>query len=100
MPHKPNPELIDDEAPEAAEDWFRRAKTARDVLPDLVGHQAARELLSPRRGRPPSDSPKEHLNIRLDVDIVEAFRSTGRGWQTRINDALRDWLSQQPGGRL
>ena len=30
--------------------------------------------------------------IRLDADILQSFRSTGAGWQTRLNDALRDWL--------
>jgi len=30
--------------------------------------------------------------IRLDADIVAAFREQGEGWQTRLNAALRDWL--------
>jgi len=50
-------------------------------------------MLRPRRGRPRSATPKEHVNIRLDADVVQAFKSTGKGWQTRLNDALRDWLS-------
>ena len=92
MPRKAVPELIDDEAPEADEAWFERARPARDVLPDLVGQKSAAELLRPKRGRPPSANPKEHLNIRLDADVVAAFRRTGPGWQTRLNQALRDWL--------
>ena len=96
MPRKPDPELIDDDAPEATADWFKRARPAAEVLSDVVGRKTASELLSRRRGRPPSASPKEHLNIRLDTDGVEAFRSTGSGWQTRINEALRDWLKRHP----
>lgn len=92
MPRKPNPELVDDDAPEATNEWFERARPAKDVLPGLLGDKAAAELVKPKRGRPPAASPKEHLNIRLDADIVEAFRRTGSGWQTRLNDALRDWL--------
>ena len=92
MPRKPNPELIDDEAPQANAEWFRRARPAKEVLPRLVGRKAATELLKPKRGRPPLANPKEHLNIRLDADVVGAFRRTGTGWQTRLNDALRDWL--------
>ncbi len=92
MPRKPNPELIDDEAPEAKAEWFKRARPAKDVLPGLVGRKAATALLKPKLGRPPLANPKEHLNIRLDADVVGAFRSTGNGWQTRLNDALRDWL--------
>ncbi|MDK9706772.1 MAG: BrnA antitoxin family protein [Desulforhopalus sp.] len=36
--------------------------------------------------------PKKPVQIRLSPEIVSAFKATGRGWQTRINDALRDWL--------
>lgn len=92
MPRKSNPELIDDEAPEADADWFKRARPAKEVLPELLGQEAAAALLTPKRGRPPLASPKEHLNIRLDADVVAAFRRTGSGWQTRLNQALRDWL--------
>ena len=92
MRRKPNPELIDDEAPEATNEWFKQARPAKEVLPDLLGRKAATELLKPKRGRPPLANPKEHLNIRLDADVVGAFRRTGAGWQTRLNDALRKWL--------
>lgn len=92
MPRKPNPELIDDDVPEATEEWFRHARRASEVLPGLLGERAAQELLKPKRGRPFSASPKEHVNIRLDPDILDAFKSTGSGWQTRLNAALRDWL--------
>ena len=42
-----------------------------------------------RRGRPPGSGVKEPVNIRIDRDILARFRATGRGWQTRMNDALR-----------
>lgn len=42
-----------------------------------------------RRGRPPSDNPKQAIKLRLDQDVVESFKSSGPGWQTRINEALR-----------
>ncbi|VWD15209.1 BrnA antitoxin family protein [Burkholderia contaminans] len=44
------------------------------------------------RGRPRAANPKVLLSVRYDADIVEAFKSSGDGWQTRMNDALRDWL--------
>ncbi|WP_144112779.1 BrnA antitoxin family protein [Paraburkholderia sp. BCC1886] len=44
------------------------------------------------RGRPRLDEPKVLLSVRYDADIVERFKATGDGWQTRMNDALRDWL--------
>ena len=43
-------------------------------------------------GRPRAESPKVFTGIRLDADVVDAFRASGKGWQTRMNDALRDWL--------
>lgn len=89
---KPNPERLDDDAPEAGASWFKQARPAKDVLKGIVGATAAAELLKPKRGRPPLVEPKEHVNIRLDADIVQSFRRTGAGWQTRLNNALRDWL--------
>ncbi len=43
------------------------------------------------RGRPLGSGTKEQVTLRLDTEILEQFRATGNGWQTRINDALRDW---------
>lgn len=93
MPRMPNPELIDQTAPEATDEWFARVRPVKDVLPGLLGDAAAQEMLKPKRGRPPSTAPKEHVNIRLDADIVQSFRRTGDGWQTPLNNALREWLS-------
>lgn len=92
MPRTPKPEAIDADSPEATEAWFARARPAAEVLPGLVGQAAAKDMLAPKRGRPPLPQTKEHVSIRLDADIVQSFRRTGAGWQTRLNDALRDWL--------
>lgn len=89
---KPNPELLDEENPEWTAEDFRRAKTAAEVLPELFGKQNAAAMLRPKRGRPVSSNPKSHINIRLDEDVVEAFRASGEGWQTRINTVLKNWL--------
>jgi len=43
-----------------------------------------------RMGRPPLAAPKEVTTIRLDADVMGAFRAIGRGWQTRINAVLRE----------
>jgi len=95
MRRKPNPERIATDSPEATAAWFEKARPASEVLPKLVGERAARDLLKPRRGRPPVANPKEHVNIRLDADIVRTFRQGGAGWQTRINQALRAWLAER-----
>ncbi|MHB1618526.1 MAG: BrnA antitoxin family protein [Sulfuricella sp.] len=48
--------------------------------------------LKPMRGRPASANPKVHTGLRLDAEVLAAFKSGGRGWQTRINEALKEWL--------
>ncbi len=45
-----------------------------------------------RRGRPLAAVTKERITIRLSRDVVDTFRSTGAGWQTRMDSALKDWL--------
>lgn len=60
--------------------------------PELTGEQLAG--MQPRRtrmGRPPADVTKVATSIRYDRDVLDAFRSTGDGWQTRINEALREY---------
>ena len=93
MPRKPNPELVDDDAPELDANWFTSARPAAELLPQLLGAEPAAAMLKPKRGRPVLDAPKQHVNIRLDADIVLAFKSRGQGWQTKVNSALREWLS-------
>ena len=51
--------------------------------------------LKPLRGRPVSKIKKEPVTMRFDVDILDMFRSEGRGWQTRINAVLREYKNQQ-----
>jgi uncharacterized protein (DUF4415 family) len=41
------------------------------------------------KGLPPR---KEHINIRLDADVLDWFRKTGKGYQTRINNVLRAYV--------
>ncbi len=91
---KQNPTLANDENPEWTAEDFAKAKPAREVLPKLFAPKVAAEMLRPKRGRPPADSPKAHINIRLDADVVAAFRASGRGRQTRLNAALKDWLKR------
>ena len=79
---------------ELAEDNFRRMRAASEVLPELFGAELAAEMLKPKGGRPKSESPKIFTGLRLDADVLEAFRATGKGWQTRINEALKEWLRE------
>ena len=57
-----------------------------------AGIDAARR----KRRRPVGSGTKEQVAIRIDHDILEAFRAGGPGWQTRMNDALREWVKKHP----
>lgn len=86
---------VDDPSPELKPDWFRRARHAGAVLPELLGAQAAAQLLKPKRGRPPKQSPKQATSIRFSPEVLEYFRATGPGWQTRMDDVLRRFVSRR-----
>ena len=45
-----------------------------------------------RRGRPLGSGSKAQITLRLDIEVVEKFRASGDGWQTRINDVLKSWV--------
>ena len=93
MSRKPQAELTDSENPPADEAWFKRARPAKEFLPELLGEGAAKALMTVKRGRPPLAATKNHINLRLDADIVTQFKQSGPGWQTRMNLALREWLA-------
>ncbi|MDY3330432.1 MAG: BrnA antitoxin family protein [Pelistega sp.] len=45
-----------------------------------------------RRGRPKAAQTKQAISIRLDKEVLDALRALGAGWQTRVNDILREQL--------
>jgi uncharacterized protein (DUF4415 family) len=45
-----------------------------------------------RRGRPLGSGSKTQVTLRLDVEVIQKFKASGDGWQTRINDALKSWV--------
>ena len=86
------PEKVDRDNPEWTDETFARAKPAGDVLGELFGQERADEMLKPKRGRSVASATKEQISLRLDPEVLEAFRASGSGWQTRINKALTEWL--------
>ena len=72
----------DPDAPEATDDQLAQARPFSEALPALA--EALR-----RGGRPRSESPKQAVSIRLDQDVIARFKAGGPGWQSRMNDALR-----------
>lgn len=98
MKKKINPEQIDQENPEWSKDDVGKAHPAREVMPQLFSKQTAERLLKPR-GRPHSAFPKERINIRLSHEVITHFKADGEGWQTRIDEALRQYIAEHPEAR-
>lgn len=65
---------------------------ADDDLPDMAVPYWEERIAKARAGRPPLAHPKVSTTIRLDADVLDRFRATGPGWQSRINEALRKSL--------
>lgn len=83
---------LDPDNPERDGAWFKRARPASKVLHKILPKETADAMLTPKRGRPPKSELKEHINLRVDADILKTFRATGKGWQSRINEALREYV--------
>lgn len=82
-----------DDAPELPDAFFDHGVWR--VGEKIVSREQARAEMVARkpRGRPVGSGKKVSTTIRFDIDVLAAFRATGEGWQTRMNDALRDWLA-------
>ena len=85
------PVVFDDDNPEWTEEDFARARPAAEVLPP----EALAAFGKGKGGRPvgsiKSDA-KRSISLRLDPDVLEGWRATGPGWQSRMNEALRKAL--------
>lgn len=80
---KLRPDAPDEENPEWSDADFAKSKSL-DHFPELA------KLVRVRGERGPQKAPtKQQVTLRLDRDVLERFRSTGPGWQRRINKALR-----------
>jgi uncharacterized protein (DUF4415 family) len=81
--------------PTIEEDTAINAGIVSDPDTAELSDEQFRELKRPR-GRPFSEQHKVPLNIRLDSEVLDAFKAGGPGWQTRINSALKEWLTSHP----
>jgi uncharacterized protein (DUF4415 family) len=85
----------DPENPEWTRDEMRNALPALTVIGDMFGATAA-EALRRGPGRPPKPDRKVNQTLRLDADVLEAYRRQGPGWQTHMNDVLRTHMPERP----
>lgn len=89
------------EVRELNESDFARMKPLKEAMPPefvkmVLGHQEEMENkgLMPRkltRGKQKAPT-KQAITIRLSAEVVEAFKATGKGWQSRINEALLKYV--------
>jgi uncharacterized protein (DUF4415 family) len=86
----------DKDNPEWTKEDFAKARPASEALPEFIGEKAAQELMRRSRGRPPKADRKVNQTLRLDPDVLEAFRREGSGWQARINEILRQHMPRRP----
>lgn len=85
-------QIIDNENPE----W-----TQADIDNALAFQQMPEQLQSlvlqsqaKKRGRPLSQNKKVSVTIRYSSNVIEAFKATGKGWQSRMNKVLEDYIAQ------
>ena len=81
--------LTDDsgEVRELASEDLKRFGSPHEVLPE-----SPREKIGTRRRGPQKTPTKVPVTIRLSRDVVERFKASGTGWQTRVDTALKEWL--------
>jgi uncharacterized protein (DUF4415 family) len=76
------------DVPEWTEEMFHRAKPAHEVFPNF-------KFPEPRHRGPQKMPTKIQATFRIDRDVIEHFRSTGSGWQTRMNETLRRQVERE-----
>ena len=88
---------------ESQTDWARLKREQAEGVEPVADEDssdatvALREAATKRRvGRPAGSGNKEQVAIRFDRDVLAVFRAGGPGWQTRMNDALRQYLAEHP----
>ncbi|CAK0750785.1 conserved hypothetical protein [Gammaproteobacteria bacterium] len=60
------------------------------------GYPAIRAALAEKHKRGPARKPKKILlSVRYSPEVVEYFRSMGEGWQSRMDDVLKDWIKNR-----
>ena len=81
----------DAENPEWTAEEIRQARPLMEMLPK----EAVEAIRRYRGQRGPQKSPtKELISLRVDRDVAAAYRASGRGWQTRANEALRAYAKK------
>lgn len=62
-----------------------------DALP-LTSEQL--QAMRPMRGRPKAENRKMLVSVRYSAEVIDWFKATGEGWQSRMDQVLRDYISR------
>lgn len=71
--------IDEDDAPELTDAFFEQADEYKNGVLIKRGHSSKAAI-------------KTAIKLRLDLDIIAAFKATGDDWQVRMNDVLRKWV--------
>lgn len=71
------------------------AKADPNAHPLTPKQLAAMVPLRALRGRPKSESPKQLVSVRYSHEVLAYFKSTGEGWQSRMDGVLREYVTRQ-----
>jgi uncharacterized protein (DUF4415 family) len=69
------------------------AKSDPDAQPLTAKQLKAMVPLKSLRGRPKSDNKKQLVSVRYSPEVIEYFKSTGEGWQSRMDNVLRQYVA-------
>lgn len=84
----PPPPDFDDDAPVLTDEEIKTLRPAREWF-------AEQGIPMPKPiGRPKAEQPKRSVTMRLDADVLDYFKATGPGWQTRINELLAQKVAE------
>jgi uncharacterized protein (DUF4415 family) len=87
MAKKPDPFMIDEENPAWTAREAAEARPFGEVFPALAASVK-------KRGRPPVQTPKVHIGLRLAADVVAGLRASGRGYNARVEKVLREAIAK------
>lgn len=85
-PHIAQKDWDDVDSPPLTREELAGMRPLREIFPDLAEYAAKRK----RGQRGPQKAPrKKSVTIRIDPDVLETYKATGSGWQSRMNEVLR-----------
>lgn len=87
MSKRPDPEMVDADNPEWTAEDFARAKTLSEL--PLEEQRILKGIMALGKQQ------KKKISIHLSADLLEQLKSTGDGWELRIEEAVRQWLARQ-----